>query len=124
VIPVAIAGQHRFYDTLVNFLALLGYWAAAFTTTIFIEHLYFRKNDFSLYDSKTWNSPRLLPTGIPAVAAVIFSFGPVIPCMDQVWYVGPIAEKTGDIGFEMAFVVSGILYFVFRWLEIRWRGRL
>ncbi|EKM75847.1 hypothetical protein AGABI1DRAFT_122979 [Agaricus bisporus var. burnettii JB137-S8] len=124
VIPLSIAGQHRFYDTLINFLSLLGYWAAAFTTIIFMEHFYFRKNDFSLYDPEMWNSPSLLPTGLPAVAAVIFSFGPVIPCMDQVWYVGPIAEKTGDIGFEMAFVVGAILYFVFRSLEIKWRGRI
>ncbi|KAF5349269.1 hypothetical protein D9756_009385 [Leucocoprinus leucothites] len=107
VIALAIAGQHRFYDTLVNFLGLLGYWAAAYVTIIFLEHLYFRKGKFELYDPAIWNSPSLLPTGIAAVAAVIFSFGPIVPCMDQIWYVGPIAEKTGDIGFEVAFVMVG-----------------
>lgn len=91
---------------------------------IFLEHLYFRKGRFALYDPRAWNSPSMLPTGIPAVTAAILSFGPVVPCMDQVWYVGPIAEKTGDIGFEMAFVASAVFYFAFRWLEIKWRGRL
>ncbi|KAJ3572234.1 hypothetical protein NP233_g3212 [Leucocoprinus birnbaumii] len=124
VIALAIVGQHRFYDTLVNFLGLLGYWAAAYVTVIFIEHLYFRRGKFSQYDPAIWNTSSLLPTGIAAVASVILSFGPVVPCMDQIWYVGPIAQTTGDIGFEMAFVVSGIFYIPFRWLEIKWRGRL
>lgn len=124
MIALAIAGQHRFYDTLVNFLGLLGYWAGAYVTIIFLEHLYFRKGTFALYNQAAWNSPKLLPTGLAAVAAAIFTFGPVVPCMDQVWYVGPIAEKTGDIGFEMAFAASAIFYFVFRWIEIKWMGRL
>ncbi|KXN84090.1 Purine-cytosine permease fcyB [Leucoagaricus sp. SymC.cos] len=124
VIALAIAGQHRFYETLVNFLGLLGYWSAAYVIVIFLEHLYFRKGRFDLYDTTAWNTPSLLPTGIAAVAAVIFAFGPVVPCMDQIWYVGPVAETTGDIGFEVAFAASAIFYFVFRWFEIRWRGRL
>ncbi|KAF9448584.1 NCS cytosine-purine permease [Macrolepiota fuliginosa MF-IS2] len=124
VVALAIAGQHKFYDTLVNFLGLLGYWAGAYIAIIFLEHLYFRKGTFTLYNLAAWNSPRLLPTGIAALAAGLFSFGVAVPCMDQVWFVGPIAKKTGDIGFEMAFVVGGILYFVFRWIEIKWMGRL
>lgn len=124
VVALAIAGQHRFYDTLVNFLGLLGYWAAAYVMIILLEHLYFRRGKFELYDETHWNSPSQLPTGMAAVAAVVFSFGPVVPCMDQTWYVGPIANTTGDIGFEMAFVVSAVLYVPLRWMEIKWRGRL
>lgn len=41
--------------------------------------------------------------------------------MDQVWFVGPIAEKTGDIGFELAFALSGICYVPLRHLELRFR---
>ncbi|KXN87084.1 Purine-cytosine permease fcyB [Leucoagaricus sp. SymC.cos] len=124
VIALAVVGQHRFYETLVNFLGLLGYWSAAYVMVIFLEHLYFRKGRFDLYDTTAWNTPSLLPTGIAAVAAVIFAFGPVVPCVDQIWYVGPVAETTGDIGFEVAFVASAIFYFVFRWIEVRWRGGL
>ncbi|KAF9441513.1 hypothetical protein P691DRAFT_715125 [Macrolepiota fuliginosa MF-IS2] len=124
VVALAIVGQHKFYDTLVNFLSLLGYWTGAYATIIFLEHLYFRKGKFALYNPAAWNSPGLLPTGAAAVAAGILSFGVVVPCMNQVWFVGPIAKRTGDIGFEMAFVVSAILYFVFRTIEIRWTDRL
>ncbi|CAA7268419.1 unnamed protein product [Cyclocybe aegerita] len=126
VVPISIVGAHQFYDALVNFLGLIGYWASAFVAIVLVEHLCFRKSfpSPSAYPLKAWNRPDLLPTGVAAVGAGILSFGLVIPSMHQVWYVGPIAEKTGDIGFEVAFAASGILYWFFRCLEIRLRGRV
>jgi purine-cytosine permease-like protein len=122
VVPLAIVGAHKFYDALINFLGIIGYWASAYVAVILIEHLYFRKNDPSRYNEKSWNVPARLPTGVAAIAAGLICFAVVIPSMDQVWFVGPIAHSTGDIGFEVAFAVTAILYFPFRWLEIRWRG--
>ena len=46
----------------------------------------------------------------------------MIPSMSQVLYTGPIARKTGDIGFEVATVVTALLYVPLRHLEKRWRG--
>jgi hypothetical protein len=37
----------------------------------------------------------------------------------QVWFVGPVAKTTGDIGFELGFVASAIAYFVLRRVEQR-----
>ena len=37
----------------------------------------------------------------------------------QVWFVGPIAKTTGDIGFEVGFVVSMCSYVVVRGIEKR-----
>lgn len=123
MVPLAIVGAHKFYDTLINFLGIIGYWASAYVAVILIEHLYFRRNDPSRYDEKSWNVPARLPTGVAAIAAGLSCFAVVIPSMDQVWFVGPIARSTpGDIGFEVAFAVTAILYFPFRWLEIQWRG--
>ena len=124
VVPISIVGAHRFYDTITNFLGLIGYWAALYIAIIMTEHLYFRKNDFSLYDVTAWNIPKRLPSGIAAVTAGVLSFAVVIPFMNQVWFTGPIARTTGDIGFEVAFAVSGLLYLPLRWIEIRWRGFL
>jgi hypothetical protein len=42
--------------------------------------------------------------------------------MNQVLYMGPIARKIGDIGFEVAIVVTALLYVPLRHLEKRWRG--
>lgn len=44
--------------------------------------------------------------------------------MYQVWYEGPIAKHTGDIAFELAFVVAASLYYPFRTLEIKLLGRV
>ncbi|KAF8830118.1 hypothetical protein HHX47_DHR2000736 [Lentinula edodes] len=76
------------------------------------------------YPPTHWNAPSLLPSGISAIAAGIISFGLVVPSMAQIWFTGPIAEKTGDIGFELAFVFAGVVYTCLRGVEVKWKGRL
>ncbi|KAF5336795.1 hypothetical protein D9758_015839 [Tetrapyrgos nigripes] len=127
VLPLAIVGSHRFYDTLENFLALIGYWASDYITIILVEHFVYRRRNLVYsttmgYDLSQWNRPRQLPTGIPALLAGVLSFGLIIPCMSQVLYEGPIGERTGDIGFEVGFFLCGVLYLVLRSVEVRWRG--
>lgn len=147
VIPISIVGAHRFYATLTNFLGLIGYWASCFIAVIIAEHFVFRahalrlvprtqqrqqqpprpdlsKNAFENYDLSAWNAPSRLPSGIAAIAASVLSFGVVVPCMDQVWFVGPIAKKTGDIGFEMALVLTAIFYVPLRYAEVKVRKSL
>jgi hypothetical protein len=87
-----------------------------------MEHFYFRKGNFALYDIQSWNVPSQLPLGAAALGSSILSFALVIPSMNQVLYTGPIARKTGDIGFETAMVVTALLYVPLRHLEKRWRG--
>lgn len=60
--------------------------------------------------------------GIAAVLAFFGSFGIIIPCMSQVWYVGPVASSgTGDIGIFVGFVAAALLYLVLRPVELRYR---
>ncbi|CAE6471790.1 unnamed protein product [Rhizoctonia solani] len=87
LIPLAIVGSTRFEETLVDFLGLVGYWSSTFIAVITVEHVVFRKNDWSTYDISHWNAPRRLPPGIAALGAL--------------WFTGPIAKTTGDIGFEV-----------------------
>ncbi|KAI5117823.1 hypothetical protein M0805_003301 [Coniferiporia weirii] len=146
VIPLSIVGAHRFYSTLTNFVGLIGYWASCFIAVVVVEHLVFRKHArsivsqratleeggtdeyshdaFANYDISMWNTPHALPSGAAALGASVLSFAVVVPGMDQVWFVGPIARTTGDIGFEVAFVLTAILYVPFRYAEVRWRGKL
>ncbi|KAJ3510104.1 hypothetical protein NLJ89_g4866 [Agrocybe chaxingu] len=119
VLPVSIVGAHRFYDTITNFLGLIGYWASVFVVVLIIEHLYFRRGDFRNYDAGAWDKPKKLPPGFAALGAGIICFGLVIPCMSQVWFTGPIAKGTGDFGFEVALLISALLYPPLRWIEIR-----
>jgi len=119
---VSLVGAHRFYVTLTNFLALLGYWASAFVAIVLVEHLVFRRNNFDAYDYKAWNTPSKLPTGIAALGACLVAVGVIVPAIEQAWWTGPIGEKTGDIGFELAFVVTALVYPATRAVELKVRG--
>ena len=101
-----------------NFLGLISYYGSAYGAIVLVEHYVFRHNDAAAYDVSHWNIPNRLPSGIAAVGAGLCSFGLVVPCMAQAWFVGPIAKTTGDIGFEVAFALSAILYVPFRALEL------
>jgi purine-cytosine permease-like protein len=87
-----------------------------------VEHLYVRKGDFARYDLRYWNVPSQLPLGAAAVGASVLSLSLVIPCMNQVWYTGSIARKSGDLSLEAAFIITAVLYIPLRRLENRWRG--
>lgn len=123
VIPISTRVARGFFGNLENFVGLIGYWSASFVGIVVTEHLVFRKGDCNAYDHAAWNDARLLPPGVAAIAAAILGFGLVIPCMEQNWWVGPIAETTGDIGFEVALVLTPILYVPLRWLERRMSRR-
>lgn len=123
VIPISVRAAVEFFASLENFVALIGYWSAAFVAVLIVEHNVFRGGRYDTYDHDSWNVASRLPLGVAALAASALSFALVIPTMSQVWFEGPIAEKAGDIGFEMAFVVTAVLYFPFRFLEKRFTGR-
>ena len=124
MIPIGIKVAEQWEESLHNFLALIGYWAGCFDAVLIVEFLAFRRRDYAAYDHAVWNAGRRLPSGVPALAASLVSMGMVVPGIAAVWFTGPIAAKTGDIGFEMAFFLTAIFYFPFRWLEIKWRGHL
>ena len=124
MIPFAIRAAEAWEESLMNFLAVIGYWAGCFDAVLIVELVVFRRMDYGTFDHRMWNVGRELPPGIAAIGASLVSLGLVVPGMAEPWYTGPIAKTTGDIGFEMAFVVTAVCYLPFRWLEIRWRGRL
>ena len=121
LIPIAIVGAHKFYDTLTNFLGLIAYWASAFGAVVLAEHLVVRRGRFDAYDLRFWADARALPTGLAALGACALSCALIVPSMDQVWFVGPIARHTGDVGFELAFALAGVCYVPLRYLELRFR---
>lgn len=123
VIPVGIRAASDFFVNLENVVALIGYWSSAFLAIVLVEHFWFRRADPASYDPDAWNDAKRLPWGAAALSAGVLSFGLVVPSMAQVWWTGPIAEKTGDIGFELAFVASGVFYLPLRTLEKKWAGR-
>ncbi|EPQ26420.1 uncharacterized protein PFL1_06068 [Pseudozyma flocculosa PF-1] len=122
-LPLAIVGASRFYTTLSNFTAVLGYWASLYVAVVLTDHWIVRRGRWASYDLAAWNRWELLPTGASAVGACALSLALVVPCIDQVWFVGPIAEKVGDLGFEVGLVLAAILYPPLRLVEKRLVGR-
>jgi purine-cytosine permease-like protein len=123
VIAVAIPISHKFEESLENFLSIISYWVSIFVGIVSTEHLYFRNGNAASYDHAIWNVGSKLPLGIAAVAASLLPFALIVPCMSNSWYTGPIAEQTGDIGFEVGFVLSIAFYIPFITLERRMTGR-
>lgn len=123
VIPVSIRAAVSFFANLENFVALIGYWSASFIAVVATEHFVFRRGDCESYDHNYWNTASKLPSGFAAIIAIILSYGLVVPGMAQVWFVGPIAKMTGDIGLELAFLVGVVFYVPLRALEKKTTGR-
>ncbi|KAJ7636852.1 cytosine-purine permease [Roridomyces roridus] len=120
VIPLAIVAQAHFYSALVSLTNTTGYWSASFSAIIFVEHILFRRRDFSRYKLADWNNPTKLPPGLAALLSFCMSFALLVPCMRQTWYVGAIAKHgTGDIGVIVGFFGTCVLYGPLRAVEIR-----
>jgi purine-cytosine permease-like protein len=122
-LPLAIVGASHFYSTLSNFTAILGYWASLFVAVVLMEHLVIRRRRFQDYNPSSWNNWRELPPGIAALTSAILAIGLIVPSMDQIWFTGPIAERSGDLGFELGFIVCALLYIPLRLLERHVFGR-
>ncbi|KAI1199118.1 NCS1 nucleoside transporter [Nemania serpens] len=119
VIPVSVRAAADFFLNLQYFLSLIAYWSAAFVAVVVVEHVVFRRGRYDTYGHDAWDSASRLPWGAAALTAAVLSFALVVPSVAQVWFTGPIAKTTGDIGFELAFVVTAILYLPLRALEKR-----
>ncbi|KAB5593993.1 Purine-cytosine permease fcyB [Ceratobasidium theobromae] len=117
-IPLAMVGAHRYYTSLISFTGVIGYWAAAWASIVLVEHVVFRKS-YKAYDAAAWDTSSSLPTGISALAAFAVSFALIVPSMNQVWFQGPIGRSAGDVGFEVAFGLAGLLYAGFRFVETK-----
>ncbi|KAI1261968.1 permease for cytosine/purines, uracil, thiamine, allantoin-domain-containing protein [Xylariaceae sp. FL1019] len=120
-IPVASVAARSFFASLENFIYLIAYWSGAYVGVVLVEHFLFRKGNVASYVPDHWDQPSKLPTGISAILAAGLSFALAVPAASQVWYTGPIGVTTGDLGFEVALVLSAILYVPIRWLELKWR---
>jgi len=122
----AVAGRDHFATILDSFLLCMGYWLTPFFVVIFEEHLIFRRQKYNLED---WANLKALPVGIAALTS--FGAGVVLAVMgmSQEWYVGPLALKAGpapfgaDIGFELGFGTTALLYPLLRHFERKKFGR-
>ena len=123
-VGVAIAASRSFLPTLSTLVMLAGYMTGPTICVFLIEYVYFRKADPKQLDHAIWDDASALPSGIPAIISSTVPWVLIVMSMDTAWYVGPIARRVGDLAYELGTASAGVLYFILRKLEIRWRGRL
>ncbi|KAK1622824.1 hypothetical protein BDP81DRAFT_465865 [Colletotrichum phormii] len=123
IVPISIVASSNFYNSLSNFLSVVGYWTAYYSSIALTEHFCFRRGRYSAYNVSNWDNHKALPLGFAAVVSLCCSFGLIVPSMDTAWYTGPIALRTGDIGIELGIAVSSLMYIVLRPIEARWEDR-
>ncbi|KAH8601416.1 purine-cytosine permease FCY22 [Bisporella sp. PMI_857] len=119
IIGASIPISKEFVSSLESFLGVIAYWAAIYVGIFAAEHIYFRKGNAASYDHAIWNVGSKLPLGAAALASTFLPFALIVPCMMQTWYTGPIAKHTGDIGFEVGFVLAVLFYIPLRTIEIK-----
>jgi len=131
---LGVIGAERLIPFLVNFLSLLGYWATAYIMIVVLEHYLFRSGykGYSMYNLEVWNDPSQLPVGWAGCSAFILGLVGAIFGMSEAWHQGPLAKLIGsndiingrmahfaDIGNEVCFVVTVLVFIPVRWLELR-----
>ncbi len=130
VILLALVGRDKLLTFLENFLSLLGYWNTSFFVIIFLEHYVFRRaltRGYDMYDLEAWNTPARMPIGIGGGLAFAAGIAGCVLGMDETWYIGVLARKIGeyggDIGNQLAFLFTFVVYLPARWAEYKLTGR-
>lgn len=124
MIGVAIPASRSFLSALSALVSIVSYASGITVTSYLLEWFIFRKADPASLDPTIWDNARLLPSGIPAFAAFAIAWAPVVCGMETAWYVGPLGDRVGDLGWELAMASAVVVYVPLRALELKYRGRL
>jgi NCS1 nucleoside transporter family len=109
----------NFSANLQGFLLLIAYWLGAWNAIVLIEHR-LRKGRYQVADYTTASK---LPPGIAAVVSMVAGLAVAALGVNQaatINYEGPLAHALGDadLGFPLAIIVAGGLYFTLRRIEL------
>ena len=127
-VVVALLIQNNFNLNLEGFLLLIAYWLGAWNAIVLIEHFMRRGN----YPVNDYEDGKKLPPGWAAVISMVVGLGAAALGINQastINFQGPISVALGgvgygaDIGFPIALVVTGVVYFILRNIEKSSSGR-
>ena len=122
-IGVGLYVQDKFNTKLEGFLLLIAYWLGAWNAIVLIEH-WMRRGS---YPVDVYDKAQELPAGIAAVASMVIGLGVALLGINQaatIGFQGPLSIALGgapygaDIGFPLALVATGVVYFILRRIEL------
>jgi NCS1 nucleoside transporter family len=118
-LSIAFAISANFNINLQGFLLLIAYWLGAWSVIVVIEH-YMRKGTYPVEDYETASK---LPVGIAALSALIIGLALAALGINQastIGFEGPFAHALADadIGFPLAIILAGLIYYPLRRWEL------
>lgn len=118
-ILIAFAIQANFNLNLEGFLLLIAYWLGSYAIIMFLEYR-FRKGSYPVED---YTNGSKLPTGVAAIVAMVVGLVVAALGVNQaavIGFEGPLSHMLADadIGFPLAVIASGILYYILRKWEM------
>jgi NCS1 nucleoside transporter family len=119
-IALAFVIQRNFNLNLEGFLLLIAYWLGGYFIILFVENR-LRKGVYPVQD---YTNGSKLPVGIAAVVSMVLGLAVAALGVNQAAVIGyeGIFSKglaDADIGFPLAIIVTGVLYFVLRTWELK-----
>ncbi|CCE62267.1 hypothetical protein TPHA_0C01110 [Tetrapisispora phaffii CBS 4417] len=127
VLGISIPAYYQFSGFLSDFMDSIGYYLSIYIAIAISEHFFWRRG-FKGYNIDDWNKWDKLPIGIAGMSAFVVGVVGTALGMSQTYWTGEIGrlignEGGGDIGFELAFSWSFIVYNLVRPLELKYFGR-
>ncbi len=118
-LAIAFAISANFNINLQGFLLLIAYWLGAWCSIVLIEH-FIRKGNYPVEDYETASK---LPVGIAALSALIVGLALAACGVNQasvINFEGPLAHALADadIGFPLAIILAGLIYYPLRRWEL------
>jgi NCS1 nucleoside transporter family len=126
-IAIALYIQNKFNANLQGFLLMIAYWLGGYSIISFLEDR-FRKGNYPVADYENGSK---LPPGIAAVVSMVLGLAIAVLGINQYatfHYEGPLsnalspagapAGSGADIGFPLAIIATGVLYYFLRKWEM------
>lgn len=89
VLACAIAGRRSMVPFLTKFVLIAGCCTIGWLAVFLLEYLIFRQNAYNWAD---WDNAKNKPYGVAATTAMVFGFAAGLLCINQDWFVGPLAR--------------------------------
>lgn len=125
-LAICIPAYYKFASFMSNFMDLISYYLAIYTTMSLAEHFIYRRG-FSGYNYLDYKDPSKIPAGYAGTFGFCCGVAGVVIGMGSTWYQGVVGRQIGPSGGELGFELGGAFAFIgynlVRPFEIKYTGR-
>ncbi|CAH6718360.1 purine-cytosine permease Fcy2p [[Candida] jaroonii] len=126
-LAICIPAYYHFVEVVDQFMTMIGYYLAIYEAIAFSEHFFYNKGKFSAYDYENHKDPKSHPIGYAGTVSFFAGVAGAVLGMSKQWFTGPLAKLIGpfgaDIGFELSFAFTFVVFNALRPLEKKYVGR-